>query len=574
MNPPAPPLPPSGPLFPEKGLLLGRPVEQWIKIIVGLAIVILTINITIFVVLSILNRTKKESQQFITAPIEGSIDLNGYIPGGSTIDIVVRKNGTEEFIAGVEGINAQDGATWRWPSGTEGVSYDIKALLRSSSGVISESPIKSIAAPASEETLRIVSTAIPPTTPTTTPGAPTEQLSSISGILDLNGVVPAGSTIIIQAKKPGDTAALTIATLKANDGVSWNWNTAPIGVLYEIQASLMNAGTTVGTSGSITVAAPASNERIVIHTKTQTTAKDESISGVIDLNGYIPNNASITVSFRKSGTPTFIAGVTNLPARDRTSWMISQLQAGTSYDILAYLQINGQNYAQSQLLVIPAPAHNEELVINSQNRPASPPSNSQGYSCVGKGGNNQWQATITFNQNQVCPDAKQFILQLGSTGGDSSILNNQITPDNPTTMQTYTTGFVFNENQTYYAQYACAPCKDCKDLNFFSQFSPPMAITCSTKPTSTNTPSPTISPSPQPTAVPTMSPTNSPTPTISPTPSFTPTPTEKLSACNESCGGSGYQCVDGLSCVSGEGIGSSICRNPNCPTKENCSCDQ
>jgi hypothetical protein len=283
---------------------------------------------------------------------------------------------------------------------------------------------------------------------------------------------------------------------------------------------------------------------------------------------------------RKSGTPQFNPVLSGMTPQDGSSWNIPNLQIGVSYDILAYVFVNNTTYTQSQLLVVPAPAHNETLTINFAQRPSAPPSTSITFTCPGKNNNNQWQVNMMYNQNNVNPGAKAFILQLGTNSGASDIFTIQTTPSNPAQMQTYTSNFILNEGQTYFAQYAFSTCQTCTDPSFYSQFTSPIQVRCVTapsntpSPTSTNTPIPTITPLPTATPLPTNTNSPTPSPTISPTNTPSPTPTPKISQCNESCGGSGYECTTGLTCTQPAGgmIGSIVCRNPSCPTEPSCIC--
>lgn len=566
---PAPVSTPTAPPTPE---FLSSKTEYWIKVIIGLCLIVLSVNVILVILIpKILQGKKTQTQGQVLASISGTFDVNGYIPTGATLDVVERKTGTEEFTTILSGLTAVDGQTWKWDGARIGEAYDLKAVIKTEKETIVESEIKSLVAPAQDETLRLVSTASPPQTSSTGIAQPA-QTSTISGKIDLNGYIPPGAMISVQVKKPGDTTLSVITSQKASDGMAWSWNGAVLGTTYEIQANLLSGGTTISSSQTVTVAPPAQNEILTINSKMQAPAPtQDSISGTLDINDYIPPNATIAIAVRKSNTPQFAIVASGMPPIDRSSWSYNQAQDGVSYDILAFLQVNGQNFAQSQLLVVPAPANNEILTINSQSRASAPPSNSITTNCTGKGPNNLWQVAISYNENMINPNPKSFILQLGTSGGDSSLVNNTISPPNPTQSQTFTTGYVLNEGQTYYTQYAYSQCAGCTDVNFFSQFSSPISLQCTTQPTPTPTvtPKPTNTPMPTATPTPTVAPTSTPTPT--PMPTATPTP--KISQCNESCGSSGYQCADGLACVTeGAQIGGQVCRNPNCTSETTCTC--
>lgn len=546
--------------------------EYWVKVIIGLCILIIAFDIS-FIALSSKLFPKKTGQSQgpvpnVAATISGNVDINGILPAEAIIEIQERQMGDTEFNIATTINGPSDGASWTWETAENGTTYEIKAVVKSGGNEIAQSMTLAVTAPATNETLRIVAPAV--ANANQTEEITTTVNSIISGTIDLNGYIPTNSIITINAKKQGEANfSPVISNLKAADGIAWSWNGAGKGTTYELQAVLTSGKTNIGTSPSLSTAAPAQNEVLVINSKASGYGQD-SISGTFNINGPVPSGATLMLSIRKSGTPQFNPAKSGISPIDGSSWNIPDLQSGVSYDVLAYLQVNNSSLTQSQLLVVTAPAHHEVLSINISPRPNAPPSNSINFSCQGKNNSNQWQVTIMYNQNNVNPNAKAFILQLGTNSGGSDIFNIQTAPSNPSQMQTYTSNFILNEGQTYFAQYAYSTCQTCTDINFYSQFAGPIQVRCVTPATNTPTMTPTNTPVPTNTPIPTN--TNTPTPS----PTSTPSPTPKISQCNESCGGSsGYQCVSPLTCFdpSPGVIGGDVCRNPNCTDKENCTCD-
>ena len=92
------------------------------------------------------------------------------------------------------------------------------------------------------------------------------QTSTISGIIDLNGVTPSGSTIAIGERKVGEKDFnIIVSNLPAKDLVNWSWNGASVNSVYEIQAYLQNNGQNVASSGINVLTAPAMNEVLTIN---------------------------------------------------------------------------------------------------------------------------------------------------------------------------------------------------------------------------------------------------------------------------------------------------------------------
>ncbi len=333
---------------------------------------------------------------------------------------------------------------------------------------------------------------------------------SISGLFDINGQVPQNASITVLARRDGEKDfKVVVSNVSAVDGGAWEFIGASKNDPYDLQAVINSGGQTVATSNTITVVAPADSEVLRFNIASQQASKDPaSISGTIGLNGYIPSGSVVTVSARQTGTGPFITFLSNLPATDGTTWSYTAGLSGTSYDIQASLQTNGVTLSQSQILTALAPASLETLTINAQNQPAAPRGNSMTNTCVGKNpSTNLWQVQFTYNNNNAVPGVQQYLLSVGNTQVGNQFVNNQSSPSSPGSpnqTRSYTTGFVFTEGQSYYAQWAYATCASC---NTFSQPSTSLQFYCTTPlpsstPIPTNTPSPTINP-PTDTPVPT-----------------------------------------------------------------------
>lgn len=520
---------------------------KYFLIALGIIAVIDVVVISYIFAVQINRATTAVNRPKNAAVISGHLDLNGYLPPQTTVTVQMRDLSQTNFVAVANINDPVDGSAWSWDGALDNSYYELQAVAKNNGTVIAESDILGVSAPAVNETLRIISKAMPPQTET----------GSLSGVIDLNGFIPPNATITITAQKQSEAQKTTIVSnLSAADGVAWSWSGAIAGTTYAIQATLFNGSIIIGQSAILTLAVPSANEILTVNSTAQAPRITGTISGAFSINGVAPAGATINLATRISGTPNFNTVATGLIPTDGGSWVWSNAQAGLSYDLLAYLMVNGNSVGQSQLLVVTAPAQNEILSFNVTPAPPAPPTSSISSTCLGKNSNNQWQITISYNNNNANPGARQFILQIGNSTNDASILNSTFVPANPNGSQSYTTANLFNENQTYYVKYAYATCTNCST---FSSFSVPYTMSCSPQPTATPTPTPTVTPTP------------TPIPTVTPT----PTPTPKISACNESCGGSGYTCASELDCVNVTGaLGGESCRNPSCPTEPSCVCPQ
>lgn len=508
------------------------------------AIVILLLGLGLFASEFFMNRP---------AAISGMVDYNGTIPQGSSIAVAARKLGTSQFQTFLTGITPSSSSSWSFANAKNGSAYEIQAYLQVNGQTVSTSDMITVAAPANGEVLTINSTS-----------QPTNNTASISGTVDLNGPVPPGGSIAIATKSPVETQYnIVLEGLSATDGVSWTWSQAQEGAIYDVKAFLQVNGSNLYESESETVAAPATNEVLTLNARTPSPtpqptnqpSQQASVRGSINLNGPTPNNATILLVARVTGTSSFQVVASNISPTNGATWLWNNATSGNTYDLQAWLQVNNSTQLQSNIVTVTAPAANEILTINNaSNQYPAPNSNTLSTSCQGNN-NNMWQVSFNYNTNGGLPTAQQYLLTAGTTSNGNQLVNITATPANPNQQQNYSSGTIFSSNQTYFAQYAYSPCINC---NIWSPLSASVQFSCNTPPTQTPTPTTTLTP----------------TPTLTPTMTLTPTPTlpPMTSACNQTCESNGYSCALGLQCVSGNLPGSQVCRNPNCTDRTDCNC--
>lgn len=538
-------------------------------IIAGTAVIICLISI-----LFLFPKNKnKSNSQLPLAPqtqsgyqISGGLEINGYLPNDSVIDIEAKPFNSTQFTVIVNNLRPADGHAWSWNEAKQNQAYVIRAMVKSSGTVIAQSDPIIAVAPASGEILKINSSSQPKD----------QKLSVISGYLDLNGYIPPGSNVVVQAKNLTDSqAALITTTVPAVDGQTLYWDKAVLGTSYEIKGVLTGSnGKTISQSMPFVVSAPAYNEALRINSTALSPSSGlVSISGKINFNGSVPANATISVAQRQSGQTNFNIFASNLPVVDQVTWSFNSAKPGVTYDLQAYLIVNGVTTTQSGIVAVAAPAANEALFLSTSALPPAPPSGSMSYNCLGYNtvnNVNMWQVMVSYNNNSVITNAQQFHLIIGTSNGGNQI--NDITanpkdPNHPEQGQSYTTGYTLTQGQTYYAQYSYST-----GNGVFSNYSPAIQFSCSPGPTNTPAPQPTNTPQPQPTNTPIPQPTNTSVPTNTPVPP-TATPTPKIAQCNQTCGSDGYVCADELVCIqTGGGLGGTTCRNPMCTDQADCTC--
>lgn len=456
--------------------------KQWH--IIAFALGAFTLILGIFIILGVqfLKSKMPETKNTIAtgnSTISGTFDINGVIPTNASISISATdmSSGITQSIG--KNILPQDGDTWNFTNALKGNEYKIVASVIVSGTTLQKSNSLIIIAPADGEVLKLN---IPNKTQN-------DGDSAIAGSLNLNGYFPPNSTISIQARALGTSSFKTvISNVPAVDLGVWNWTSAELGSTYELQAVLTGASTNTSEIQEIT--APATGEVFTINSNLNPpTPTSVGLSGTFNINGTVPNNAFISLATRATGTTAFNQVATNLSATNGTTWSWNSAQSGTSYDIQAYIWSNGTPYTSSQIVTVTAAANNETITLNAMTPPSNtPPGSSISISCNGSNpANGLWAVNISYNNNNAITNAQQYNLTIGNTGGGNQFITNTTTPSNPNGPQNYTTAYVFNAGQTYYAQYAYATCQNC---NTFSNYSPSIQFSCST-PYASPTPIPT-----------------------------------------------------------------------------------
>jgi hypothetical protein len=237
----------------------------------------------------------------------------------------------------------------------------------------------------------------------------TANAATISGMIDLNGLPPAGATITISSRESekGEFKPF-VQNVQAADMANWEWKGAKVGVNYDLRADVVVNGQVVATSQTLEVTAPATEEQLTINFKSSkavtnspapsTQPQQSKISGTYDINGYLPQGTTLTLMQKQTGAASFTQVGTPLSATDQSQWSWDEALTNTEYQLQAVLKSNGITIGQSQVLTVTAPAANEALVINSNAQPpATPTPAASGASASPSSSGNTISGNINFN---------------------------------------------------------------------------------------------------------------------------------------------------------------------------------
>jgi len=232
----------------------------------------------------------------IQAAISGTFNINGYIPAGSTITIASRQVGTNQFATVLSGLSTQDNSIWSWTKASENTQYEIQASLMNNGTILSQSQVLTVAAPATNETLTINSTA----------PAPTPVTVGISGSISLNGYVPPSGSYITLGVRVTGTSQFTqqAGNISATDGITWNYANAQSGTSYDIQAYLWQNNQPYSQSQILTVSAPATSEVLTINAATPPSTQPSGNSISVNCNSYSSsaNLWQVTVNYNNTSS--------------------------------------------------------------------------------------------------------------------------------------------------------------------------------------------------------------------------------------------------------------------------------
>ena len=115
--------------------------------------------------------------------------------------------------------------------------------------------------------------------------------------------------------------------------------------------------------------------------------KQALVSGSINLNGAIPNNATMIFLQRESSTTSAFTRFEAHPgALDDKQWLFTTAVEGKSYEIKAALRLDGKTLVETCPIFITAPAKDEVLHLNIPLQPNITPAETTISGAVGING--------------------------------------------------------------------------------------------------------------------------------------------------------------------------------------------
>lgn len=437
-----------------------KPFPLWAAIFIGLAI-------GLFVVFLLVRIGAIRNND---ATISGAIVYNGLMPSSSVGgSIVVEARDVEtngEFSIVDQDIAIQRNVSWSWETAQSGSTYQIQAYMEIDGNKVSVSSSIVVTAPASDQKL-VFNVTQDELDKYGIPSNAADNIATISGILDLNGYIPEGATVTILRKVATSSEYSVVKTgIPAIDGTALSWEAAQAGQTYDFVGVLVDSQSTkIGQSQPLQITAPSTGNLLTIDSQATPPAPvTSSISGTVQINGPVADGSQLVLK-QKLTTETEFKEFQTVNAVNGVSWVLGELQSGTTYDITATLVEAGQNVSEGTVITATAPATDEVIIMNtgvSIPAPAYAPT----VSCGSLQGDT---VDVTISVSSV-ENAMQYFLEVGTEPRIGDVFGQKI--------QGLQQEVTISPNQTYYTGYAYSLDSACSDAGCFSGLSPELAFQC------------------------------------------------------------------------------------------------
>ncbi len=308
--------------------------------------------------------------------------------------------------------------------------------------------------------------------------------ATILGSISINGFIPDGSTMNVEARVAGTQQFSTVVqNLPAKSNQIFSYSKATGKTSYDLKVTLLDpTSRVIGTSQIVTVSAPSLNVQFNVNSQAPSptlvptgepssapiplsptasnpatasatpTPSIAALSGNISFHGEAPINSRIVVLQKLASGSSYQVAVDNLIPVNGTVWEWDNSTTGNSYSVIAVLkqrQSDGTDtdIASSAPVAVTAPAAFIVLTVNSYYSLTKPTATSNVTCGTYNNGPNQntWNVTVNFPS---VTGAASYWLEIGTADGGSDVVN--------TYGNALTVSAVFKNNTVYYGRYAYA----------------------------------------------------------------------------------------------------------------------
>lgn len=185
--------------------------------------------------------------------------INGYIPAGSTYQILAKESTSQNFQVTQTFNSPLPRQTWIWKNAVRGKEYNVRANLLLNGQTIGTTGSLTAIAGDNNVTLILTSQAKPPS----------QTSAVISGTIYLNGPIEQNSSLLLLARTPPGTGEFNEIGRINNpnpNGQAWQWSKATSGTPYEITVNLQVDERDTAKGRTQIVTAPAENVDFTINT--------------------------------------------------------------------------------------------------------------------------------------------------------------------------------------------------------------------------------------------------------------------------------------------------------------------
>ncbi len=262
--------------------------------------------------------------------LEGQLDIHGYIPDSSYIDLYAKTIDGSKYELVRSNLSPAPNSHWQWAGATAGLRYSFQARLINSDGhMIGVSQPLNVSAPAHNQYLKVESHVVDRDdvkNHATTGKTAVSKKVGLSGSIDLNGPVKDDSRVNLLWRLYGEDNFNVAFDIPAKDNQAWIWPGAEAGTNYEMAVCLLEGSDCKATSQTHIMTAPAHN----LHMKINTGLSIDEGNLVVAR----PESCTSTSSTVSTKTPEKVVAVPNLSESDRAEKTKSALVEEHSPDYL------------------------------------------------------------------------------------------------------------------------------------------------------------------------------------------------------------------------------------------------